>query len=438
MNNIWKKIKFNIGNTRFFSNNTMPKILSIVFAIIMWLYVMGEVNPQSMIELTNVEVQLLNVEELKESGLVIMGQKDFSVNVKISGRRNDIYKMRAQDLIARADIRGFDKGVNSVPVEISTSHNVSISEIFPSQIKITLDEIVQQQKPVMAQHIGIASEGFEPSEATISPTKVIVEGPESLVNKVTMVLVDVNIKDRQDDVIEKLPLKAVNSEGKKVNGVEVKNKYVEIVLPILRIKDVPISIAYEGAVKEGYEITNITLSQETVKIKGRKEIVESIKQINAKPINLEGVEKNVRKDIYLVLPKGIETPYLDKTPSTSIMVEPIKSKDFNFKSEEVNIKNVKQEYIADLSQFPQNIKVSVMAKESMLDKINKEDIELFIDANDLSEGLYYIQISHNISQKVENITIFPKQVDLIMKKQEEIQPTDKKANAEVNTEVLEE
>lgn len=432
MNNIWERIKWNIENSRFFSNNTTPKIVSIIFAIIMWLYVMGEVNPQSIIEVANVNVQLINVEELEQSGLVIMGQTDFYANIEVSGRRNDIYKLTAQDIVARADLRGFHKGLNSVPIEVSVSANGSITGISPKQIKITLDEIVKRQKPVIVQPVGTALKGFEPGEVSVSPKEVIVEGPESLVNMVTMVLADVNIADRQEDVIEKLPFKAVDSEGKEVNGVEVKNKYVDVVLPILRVKEVPISISYEGAVKDGYRITKIMPNQEVIKIKGKNDIVKGINQIKAKPINLEGLNKTVRRDMQLVLPEGIETPYLDKNPNVSIIVEQIKSKDFDFEREEISIKNLNKEYVEDLSKFPNIIKVRVSAIESTLNEMKKEDIKLFINAEGLSDGLYYIDILYDISKKVDEVMVIPKDVDLIIKKEEIkkeiIEPTDEEIN----------
>ncbi|WP_168198354.1 CdaR family protein [Crassaminicella thermophila] len=414
MKTIWKKIKSNIANSRFFQRNTTAKMISIVFAIVMWLYVMGEVNPQSIIELTNVEVQLLNLQDLEQSGLIVVGQKDFTVNVKIGGRRNDIYKIRPQDIVARADLRGFHKGVNSVPVEISTPANASIVDLSPKQIKITLDEVVKRQKIVMVQPIGMSAEGFEPDKASISPSEVIVEGPESLVNTVTMVIADVNVADKEADVIQRIPVKAVNREGKEVNGVEVKNKYVDVKLPILRIKEVPIVISYEGKVKEGFKITSKILSQDKVIVKGRKEIIEGITEIKAKPVNINQLDKSIKKEIDLVLPDGISIPYLEKKPTVFISVEKIEDKTFTFSKEEVKIENLKKDYVADLSKFPEKINFHVYAIESMIDKIHKEDIKLFIDGKDLEEGLYVIDIQYDLSKKVEKVEMIPEEVDLII------------------------
>ncbi|MCT4619510.1 MAG: CdaR family protein [Marinisporobacter sp.] len=422
MNNTWRRIKLNIENSRFFSRNTTPKMISIIFAMMLWLYVMGEVNPQSVIELNNVDVGLLNIEDLQQSGLVVMGQKDFTVNVKISGRRNELYKIGPKDVLVRADLRGFHEGVNSVPVEVSTPPNVELVDISPKQIKITLDEIVKMQKNVEVKTTSKPTEGFEVGEAFISLEKVIVEGPESLVNTVTKVIAEVNVSDRQEDIIEKLPLKAVNRDGKEVSGVEVKNKYADITLPILRIKEVPIDISYEGEAKKGFKITNITLSQDKVMIKGKKEIIEGIQKIKAKTVNLSRLDQTVRKDVSLILPEGVNMKYMGKDPTVLIRVEAIKIKEVFFKKEELNIKNLKEDYIVDLSKMPDTLKVEIRAIESVLNTINKENINLYIDGSDLSEGLYYVRVLYDLAKDVEESRVAPEEVDLIIKKREPVTP----------------
>ncbi|MCT4605712.1 MAG: CdaR family protein [Marinisporobacter sp.] len=418
MNNIWRKIKLNIENSRFFSRNTTPKIISIIFAMMLWLYVMGEVNPQSVIELNNVDVGLLNVEDVQQSGLVVMGQKDFTVNVKISGRRNELYKISPKDILVRADLRGFNEGVNSVPVEVSTPPNVELVDISPKQIKITLDEIVKMQKNVEVKVTSKPTEGFEVGKSLISPEKVMVEGPESLVNTVTKIVAEVNVSDLQEDIIERLPLKAVNRDGKEVSGVEVKNKYADVTLPILRTKEVPIDISYEGEAKKGFKITNITLREDTVTIVGKKEIIENIQKIQAKTVNLSGLDQTLRKDISLILPEGVSIRDMAKDPTVLIRVEAIKTKEIFFKKEEVNIKDLKEDYMVDLSRMPDNIKVEITAIESELSTINKENINLYINGSDLSEGLYYVRLSYDIAKEVEGSRVAPEEVDLIIKKRE--------------------
>ena len=143
MNNFVALIKERTGmymeKSRFFNKNFTPKVVSIIFALVMWLYVMGEVNPESIQEWKNVRVELLNIEELRQSGLTIIGQTDFTVNVRVKGKRTELNKLTSNDMRVTADLRGFKKGVNSVPLEYSAPTNIIIEDISPKEIKVTFE-----------------------------------------------------------------------------------------------------------------------------------------------------------------------------------------------------------------------------------------------------------------------------------------------------------
>ncbi len=426
MNNFMKpigeKTKDVMGRTRFFSRNTTPKIVSIIFALVMWLYVMGEVNPEAIEEWKNVNVQILNVEEMRQAGLVIIGQTDFTVNVKVKGKRNDLYKISSKDMVVRADIRGFRKGVNSVPLEYSAPTNINVEDISPKEIKVTLDEIVKRQKPVVVNSVGQAAQGYEPTQAIVSPSEVMVEGPESLVNTVSSVVADVNLKDKLEDIKDRLPLKAVNSEGKEVNGVQVITKFVEVTLPIYKLKEVPIVVELEGSPRENFKITNIASTPGFVVIKGPKNLVDQINEIKTEGVVVDGIEETTTKNITLILPEGIGAPYLEKNQNVVLTVEGIIKKEFEYSRDEVALDNLESKYIIDLSAVPNNIKVELEAVESVMKDLKKEELQLYLNLHGLLEGKYSAKLLYNVPIKPDKITITPSKVDFEIKMDEEASP----------------
>ena len=415
MNKYMNLIKERTGQymekSRFFNRNITPKVVSIVFALVMWLYVMGEVNPESIEEWKNIRVQLLNVEEVRQSGLTIIGQTDFTVNVKVKGKRNDLFQVSSKDMIIRADLRGYKKGVNSVPLEYSAPANISIEDISPKVIIVTFDEIVKRQKPVMVQTVGAAAQGYEPATAIVSPSEVIVEGPETLVNSVTMVVVDVNLTDKLEDINDKLPLKAVNQEGKEVIGVEVKTKLVEINMPMFKVKEVPIVLDLVGNPLTGYKITNSSTDPGSVLIKGSRNIVDQVAEIKTKSLSVEGISSTFAQDIILELPEGIAAPYLDKNPSVTLTVEAISKKEFSYSRNEIGVDNLDSKYRLDLSRVPETIKVEIEAVETVMKDLNKEDVQLYLNASGLIEGKYSARLLYNVPINPDNVVITPNMID---------------------------
>ena len=392
---------------KFLSKNTTAKIVSIIFALVLWLYVMGEVNPESVISLTDVKVKLLNEDTLKQSGLVIVGDKDFSVNVKIRGRRNDLYRIRSEDILATADLRGYQKGEINVPVNINAPPYVSVEEVSPKYIRITLDQIIARKKPVVVQTSGKAAEGFEPGEATVFPDEVIVEGAQTLVNKVAKVVANVSVKGEIGQIAERVPLQPVDKDGKKVSGVSLRTKWAEIVLPMHRVKEVPISVSLKGTPRENFKVVRVEADPERILLKGSEEQLEGIREIKTTDIQLDGLDKSITKTVHLLLPEGIKAPYANRGIKVNVVIETIKAKEFTFSKDEIEVKGLENAYTAELKELPDTIRVQVFAAESIASNLDKKDIQLYIYASGLPMGTHSENISYSITKEVERVNIFP-------------------------------
>ena len=416
------KFKSLVERTRFFNRNTTPKLVSIIFALVMWLYVMGEVNPEMVIPLNNVSVQLMNVEDLNKSGLVIIGQQDYTVNVRIAGRRNDVYKVSPQDIIIRADLRGFHKGTNSIPLEVSGPPYITIQDVSPKQLKITLDEIVVRQRPVNVVTTGTPVPGFEPGDAVISPKEVMVEGPENIVNAVAQVAGEIPVTDQITEINERVPLIAVNAEGKTISGVQISQRYVEVKLPILPTKEVPIFLEFQGKPRDNYRITEVKLSQENISIKGPKEKLDGITEIKARPIDIEGIDKSAERNVNLLLPEGVTLLRDSKIPRVALTVERVLNKEFTYQRDEIAIDNIETGYRVELIKVPENIQVKVEAVESVMNVIQRGDIKLYINVDDLTEGKYSTDIALITDKKIEKLTAVPSRIDFEVKRDRDLQP----------------
>ena len=119
-----------------FSNDLVNKILSVVIALLLWAYVIGEVNPTTQTQLENLPVQLLNSETLASRGLIVSGSDQFNISLTLEGKRRDMVNLSAEEIVIDADLFGFGKGENSIPVVVNVPDNIKIVEIKPAKIKV--------------------------------------------------------------------------------------------------------------------------------------------------------------------------------------------------------------------------------------------------------------------------------------------------------------
>ena len=113
------------------------RIISILFAVALWLYVASEQNPLEYKPIKDIPVRLINTETVGASGLVIRDPQQHKVDVNIQGKRSVLAEIKTADILAEADLRGYTRrGVNNVPVEIrGLPSNVELVDYSPKALK---------------------------------------------------------------------------------------------------------------------------------------------------------------------------------------------------------------------------------------------------------------------------------------------------------------
>lgn len=367
--------------------NTTPKLVSLLFAIVLYIFVMGEINPEETRKYDNVHVQLLNLEELEREDLILIDQKDYAVEATVTGTRDDLSKISQEDLHITADLRGFKEGVSSIPLDIGEISNVKV-KVSPMQIKVRLDEIVQRKKSVEIRTNGAPSEHFIASIIEANPTEIIVEGSKMKVETIDKIVGEVSLTDLTDDINRDVALRAIDSEGNDVIGVELKTPKVNVNIIIDSIKNVDIEVPITGKVKSGYKLVSVETSPKSLSIKGKYDLIQGLKTVMTEPINIEGLSQTVTKKVNLNLPEGVAPAYITDPISIAIKVEKIETKEFNYKARQILINNLDDELNTDISSNDSDVKVIISDVRSVLDKVKWSDLQLTIDAKDLPDGNY--------------------------------------------------
>ena len=79
-------------NSNFLKNNLSLKIISVIVAIILWLYAVSELNPETTKTITDVPVEVINMDALNEKNLTLVDDPVSSISITsevslmISGR----------------------------------------------------------------------------------------------------------------------------------------------------------------------------------------------------------------------------------------------------------------------------------------------------------------------------------------------------------------
>ncbi|KPU27248.1 hypothetical protein TR13x_05700 [Caloranaerobacter sp. TR13] len=399
------------------NRNITIKIIAVFFAVILWTYVMSDVNPKITKEIENIKVELVNLDTLELSGITLMEPKEITVKVKLSGRRKELIDVTADDIVAQADLSGYKEGSHRVDIEVRTHDSrIEIEDYYPKQAVFKFDKIVQKQKPIILRLTGKEGIGYSAGKGIVKPSTVYIKGPRTWVNSVTNVIAYVNLDNSTEDIITSVPLKAVNDRGDEVEGITKEPNIVDVKIPILKVKNVPIKPQITGSPLIGYEIKNVTSEPDYVKIRGSEEVIKDIKTIETEPVNVDYIAKSITKITPLILPEGIEVVNENDSVNVTVEIEKKVEKTFEFNIDEINFNNLDPGLEIDKNKSGQKITVTFAAVESTMNLLTKDDIKLNVDLTELKEGLHDVDIEIKKPSNVEIIKLNPKVFKIYLKK----------------------
>ncbi|MBC7087089.1 MAG: hypothetical protein H5T96_01215 [Tissierellales bacterium] len=386
------------------NNNISLKIITIVVAVLLWSYVMSEVNPVIKKEFRNITVNYLNVQSLERQGIVIMSPESAKVNVEITGKKKEVDKVLAQNIYAEVDLTGYSEGQVRVPITVkllNSTADVTVSKITPQEVLFTLEKTISKQITVSPEIIGELPEKYVLGDVFTEPETIIIRGPRSWVNEVDKAIATVDVTNKTKDFIETVPIKLINNEGEEVLGVEKEPSFVRVNVPILQTKELPIELVISGDAPENISITNILINPSTVIVKGYDEL-KDLTKIETKPVDIDKLLENNSIEVELDLPDGVEL--LDPTIKVivSYTLEETIEKSFEYRVSEMEIINAPLGLKIDNESLNDTVRITIRGLDQYIANVTKEDLTPTINLIDLDEGIHQVR---PIWPTIENITI---------------------------------
>ncbi len=385
--------------------NSKIKIISLLSAMVLWMYVMAIVDPEETKLFENIPVTITNKNELNERDLVIYPEQDLTTNIYVTGKLSNLKKVTKDDINVYGQINNPLEGNNEIYLKVSPSQRVNYDFKNPVMI-VTLEKIISEDKSIKVDITGSGKNNVDNIMLQDNIDKVSISGPRSLVNKVKRVVGTVKVSGESNNFSQSIKLEPVDANGKVVEGVELEKDSVNVNIILLAQKTVPIILKLSDNSESG---VNYTMSQNTVTIKGKKDIVDSINNIETQPVKLSEILPGTSKDIYLQVPSGItiETKYItiNKNSEENTLEE------YTYTAKDIEIRNNTENIDKSKIKIPNSINVSIEYLQSE-GSINKDDIKLYIDLNEVSLEDNTCKIKYESIYEIEKINIDPDTVTI--------------------------
>lgn len=402
------------------TNNSRSKVLSVVFAIIFWLFVMDQENPEMSKWIENVPVELKNEQMLLDDGLIIMDKTEKLINVEIKGRRNEVMDVKADDIRITANLLGYGKGNNSVVLDKAILHeNVVISEVSQQEVKLFIDQIIEVAKPVDVGIVGKIKSGFIKDSINILPGEVIVKGPETFVNTVSIIKGEIDVTDLTEDTNKEVAVYAVDNDGNTVTNIELGVQYVDVQMSIKKVKNINVLPNLVGELNTDYKIVNIALSPSEIVLKGHKDIIDSIEALSTNPIDVSELTSTTEIKADITIPDGTNIMYFEPPFNLTVEVEKAEEQIFELTTDDIQVKDmsgmmpvngttvVNEQYHVSFGTAVSTIQATVVDVPRVLSELSIDQFRVYVDLTNMEQGSHTVPLVAEIIDKNINVDVKP-------------------------------
>lgn len=195
-----------------FSENWVLKVLSLVFALILWFFVMGERKLEVGYA---VPLELKNVPE----GMIVTNEVPRLVDVRISGPRTLLMNLSPSDINISVDLKDLQPGLTSfkrLEERLNIPSGLKVTRLSPSFVDVKLERIKEKAVPVRVEIAGTPAEGVRVAAVRASPDQVVIEGAEG------------ELKDVHETVTEKVDVEGVQESFTLMVPINYRGKYTTL------------------------------------------------------------------------------------------------------------------------------------------------------------------------------------------------------------------
>ena len=227
------------------------------------------------------------------------------VDVSVLKRESSDIERRVTAFVS---CRGLGEGTHALPVHVRVPENVTVKNIHPGEVEVSLESVVSETRRVELHLAGEPPAGYELVGADCSPEVVRLSGPRSRVDQATHAFVTVDLGRALPEVPLSIPVLPVDSSADRVPGLNCDPERVNVSVQmklVIASRTVPVKVKGEGSLPSDLRLVSVKAEPSMVTIVGPAARVQRISHIETAALPLARVTRSFRQELMLDVPEGV-------------------------------------------------------------------------------------------------------------------------------------
>ena len=301
---------------KFFDNIWVLRATAFILALLLFFYVKAELTggkePTS-----NNQVDIITDVPLEayydSENLIVTGLPE-TVDVTIEGPMQLVLQTKfKKDFKVFVDLSDLLIGKHRVTIQHENFNPKLNVTIDPEAVDVVIEEKVTQEFKVDPEiNSQLIAEGYMLKSMTVEPSKVVVTGAKSAIERINYVKATVSASNGiEESFTQEANVKVLDGNLNKLD-VYIEPQTVNVTVEVEEYsKSVPVTLKQTGSPPPGVVIRQLETDTKSVQVFGPKSIVDSIKTLEAE-FDLSQVDHSGNYEVNLKLPKGATRLGTDK------------------------------------------------------------------------------------------------------------------------------
>lgn len=377
----------------------LAALIALPAAILLWLYVVTVVSPNSTRTIYNVPVSFEGTIVLAERDLMLTTEGT-SVNLEIRGDRVNLKKLSNENIRVIADVSKIaEAGDYSVSLTVSFpdipgSGDFEIMHKSKTEVEVSVANVKTKTVPFSVDVGGSeAKDGFffDNAGVSIEPAEVTVSGPDYEVDAVSEAVIDCSdINTLEETLIEERPIILRNHDGTEITASDyltVSQHTATVTLPIQKYKELMVAVDIKnggGATEENVE--SLTFSTDIIRVRGSASQIDKLEDtLVLGTIDLSKVSSsNDTKTFKVTLPSGIKNVSGINEVDVTVKLTGLRVLTISVNANQIELLNAPQNRRVTVNA--QQISVKLRGLEQEIGAISDKDIKITLDLSNVTES----------------------------------------------------
>lgn len=386
------------------------KILSVLIAVIFWLFVYNTSNPFTD-RTYSVPVRIVNQDYPNQNGYIIKNINTNNIDVTVRGRKEVLDEVRASDFNVSLDLSQI-KSVNDKKLELNPpeldKRDVKIISYTPATVDIILVRNKSGTFPVELKPNITMKPGYVLLKTTVTPdTLPIYNMEESVIDSIDKIVASLDVKNLDRDTIKEVKCAVYSKDGKEIRDLSDGFK-VNVKLEVA--KEVPVYLVTRGKLADDYIETLRVIDPVKVLLTGPADILGNIEEIKTEQVDIDKITSNFTASVQLIVPEGAELYNKPKNITVNINVEKLVTKDIELSKDDISVLNANNDGSLTYGIKTEKLTVQIKGRQSDVNAVKKESMKPAVDVSGLKEGIHKLPLS----------IILPSQVKLMQQHEVEV------------------